>query len=70
MNMEKKILKVTGMSCGHCAKAVTDAISALPGLADVKVDLEGGTVSFSYDPSTTLDAIKAAIVDAGYEAAE
>ena len=68
--MEKKILKVEGMSCGHCVKAVTDAVNVLPDLADVKVDLEGGTVSFSYDPSVTpLAAVKAAIAAAGYEVA-
>ena len=66
--MEKKVLKVEGMSCGHCVKAVTDAASALPGLADVNVDLEGGTVSFNYDPSVTpFAAVKAAIEAAGYE---
>jgi copper chaperone len=69
--MEKKILKVEGMNCEHCVKAVTNAVSALPGLADVKVDLKAGTASFSYDSSVTpLAAIKAAIVDAGYEASE
>ena len=69
--MEKKILKVEGMSCEHCAKAVSDALSALPGLADVKVDLEGGTVSFSYDSSSApLAIIKTAIIDAGYEVFE
>ena len=68
--MENKTLKVTGMSCGHCVNAITGEISALPGLADVKVDLKGGTVSFSYDPSITPFAvIEAAIVDAGYELA-
>ena len=69
--MEKKILKVTGMSCEHCAKAVTNAVSALSGLADVKVDLKGGTVSFNYNPSVTpLAAIKAAVEAEGYDAAE
>jgi copper chaperone len=68
--MEKDILKVEGMSCGHCVKAVTGAVGALPGLAGVKVDLEAGTVSFSYDPSAApLAAIEAAIIDAGYDIA-
>ena len=68
--MEKDVLKVKGMSCEHCVKAVNGAVSALPGLAGVKVDLKAGTVSFSYDPSATpLAAIKAAIIDAGYDVA-
>jgi len=66
--MEKQTLKVQGMSCEHCVKAVTEALSELPGLADIKVDLKGGAASFSYDPAKTgLEKIKAAIVEAGYE---
>ena len=68
--MDKKILKVEGMSCEHCVKAVTDAVSALPGLAEVRVVLKEGTVSFNYDASVTpLEVIKSAIVDAGFETA-
>jgi copper chaperone len=66
--MEKKTLKVEGMSCEHCVKAVTKAAGELPGVKDVAVDLKGGTVSFNYDSGVTaLKDIEAAIVDAGYE---
>ena len=69
--MEKKVLKVEGMSCEHCVKAVTEALSALAGLTGVTVDLKEGTASFSYDSSSVpLAAIKAAIADEGYEAVE
>jgi copper chaperone len=37
-------LKVEGMSCGHCAQAVTAAIEAKDPTAKVVVDLAGGTV--------------------------
>jgi copper chaperone len=68
--MEKKTLQITGMSCEHCVKAVNTAVSAIAGVTGVTVNLKGGTVSFSFDPAKTpLEAIKAAIVDAGYEAA-
>jgi len=67
--MEKHVLAVRGMSCEHCVKAVTTALNALPSVADVKVDLKGGSASFNFDPATTsLEAIKAAIVEEGYEA--
>lgn len=66
--MEKKILNVTGMSCEHCVKAVRSAVDSLPGLANVSVDLEGGKVSFDFDPAlSSLETVRAAIVDAGYE---
>ena len=68
--MEKISLKVDGMSCEHCVKAVTNAVSGISGTADVKVDLKGGTASFSYDPAIApLDTIKAAIVEEGFTVA-
>lgn len=37
-------LKVEGMTCGHCVKAVTAAIQAKDPDAKVEVDLADGTV--------------------------
>ncbi|MDR1589166.1 MAG: copper chaperone CopZ [Oscillospiraceae bacterium] len=66
--MAKDIIKVEGMSCEHCVKAVTGAVSALPGVTDVTVDLDGGKVTVTYDPAlSALDAIKAGIEDQGYD---
>ena len=31
--------KVTGMTCAHCVRAVTDAVRGVDAAADVKVDL-------------------------------
>jgi copper ion binding protein len=68
--MEKQTLKVRGMSCEHCVRAVSKALEELPGLSDVRVELKSSTASFKYDPAKTdLAAIEAAIVEAGYEAA-
>ena len=38
----KRVFKVTGMSCGHCQRAVDAAIRQLEGVHDVQVDLEAG----------------------------
>jgi copper chaperone len=66
--MEKTVVTVTGMSCEHCVKAVTQAAQSLEGVKNVKVDLKAGTASLEYDPAkTTLAKIKAAIEDQGYE---
>jgi copper ion binding protein len=61
------VLEVRGMSCGHCVSAITSAVSALPGVTDVDVDLGAGTVRVS----GTTDAVRveAAIEDAGYDVA-
>ena len=61
--MEKITLKVGGMSCEHCVKAVTNAVAGVEGTEEVEVNLEAGHVSFKYDPSlATLEAIKEAII--------
>ena len=65
--MEKAALKVEGMSCNHCAGAITNAVGELSGVKNVVVDLKGASVSFSFDPSKTpLANIQAAISEAGY----
>ncbi|MFP3154328.1 copper chaperone CopZ [Lachnospiraceae bacterium ZAX-1] len=66
--MEKTVLKVDGMSCEHCVKAITKAVGALSGVDQVTVDLDAKTVAVSYDPKkSTLDAIKVEIDDQGYD---
>lgn len=53
------------MSCGHCVKAVTEAVRAVDPAARVAVDLARARV----DVESNADAarLRAAIVDAGYE---
>lgn len=57
-------LTVDGMSCGHCVRAVTEAVRSLDPAAEVEVDLPGRTVS----ARTDLDAetVARAIREAGY----
>jgi copper chaperone len=57
-------LQVENMSCGHCVAAVTKAVKALDGNAQVDVDLAGKAVKVQSDAA--LDAVRAAIADAGY----
>lgn len=66
--METTVLKVNGMSCEHCVKAVKKAVTALPGIGSVEVDLKAGMVTVEYDTAqTSLDKIKAEIDDQGYD---
>jgi copper chaperone len=67
INMEKVVLKVDGMSCEHCVRAVTNAVTGIAGTEDISVDLKAGTASFAFDSGkTSLDAIAAAIAEEGY----
>jgi len=61
-------IKIGGMSCQHCVKAVNQAIQILPGVSSVKVDLAGGSALIDYsEDAFILDNVRAAIVDEGYE---
>jgi copper chaperone CopZ len=56
---------VPGISCGHCAAAITGEVSAVPGVTsvDVSVDDKIVTVAGEAEPAT----VTAAIAEAGYE---
>jgi copper chaperone len=59
---------VTGMTCGHCVAAVTEELSALPGVTEVSVDLVAGgtsTVTLTSDTPIDLDQVAAALDEAG-----
>ena len=57
---------VTGMTCGHCVQAVTEELLRLPGVRDVKVDLNSGAVSVESDGLVPLDEVRGAVDEAGY----
>ncbi|WP_405127696.1 copper chaperone CopZ [Sinanaerobacter chloroacetimidivorans] len=66
--MEKTVLNVEGMSCSHCVNAVKNAVGALDGVAEVEVNLEGKTVTVTYDAGkVSLSAVKDAIEEEGYD---
>jgi len=60
---------VTGMTCGHCVSAVTEEVSGLPGVTDVRVDLASGGLTVTSDTPLDDDAVRAAVEEAGYEVA-
>jgi len=60
-------LSVQGMTCGHCEKAVSQALENLPGVTSVKVHLETGKVEVTYDNAqVTIADMTKAIEDQGY----
>ncbi len=68
--MEKQSLKVEGMSCQHCVRAVQGSVGALDGVDTVEVSLEKKLVTVAFDPSrVAIPAIKAAIEEQGYTVA-
>jgi copper chaperone len=65
--MEVRSIAVTGMTCDHCANAVRSEVGKLPGVANVDVDVAGGTVRISAGPMPGDAALREAIEEAGYE---
>ncbi|MDI5964861.1 heavy-metal-associated domain-containing protein [Streptomyces sp. SL13] len=61
------VYTVTGMTCGHCEKAVGEEISALPGVTSVTADAKAGQVSVVSAAPLSDDAVRAAVDEAGYE---
>jgi copper chaperone len=58
-------IEVSGMTCGHCARAVTQAVEALPAVERALVDLGAGMVSV--EGAVDAAAVRAAIEAEGYE---
>ena len=61
-------LKVQGLTCGHCANAVTEELSAVEGVTTVSVDLVPNgvsTVTVEADTALTPEAVTAALTEAG-----
>ncbi len=62
------VIKVEGMMCSHCKARVEQVCKAVPGAADAVVDLQAKTVTVTGEASA--QALKKAIIDAGYEVVE
>jgi copper chaperone len=58
---------VQGMTCGHCAQAVTTEIKKLAGVNDVQVSVETGVVTVESAGALSVDDVAAAVDEAGYE---
>jgi copper chaperone len=57
-----------GIHCGHCVKAVTEEVAAVPGVDSVDIDLETKLVVVRGERLDDVQ-LRAAIDEAGYQAA-
>lgn len=57
---------VTGMTCQHCVASVTEEVSELPGVTDVAVDLDSGSLTVTSEEPLPDDSVRAAVEEAGY----
>ena len=69
--MSTATLKISGMSCQHCVRAVTGVLQGVDGVARADVDLGKGSAVVEYDPARTNPrALANAVMDEGYTAEE
>ncbi|WP_396611239.1 heavy-metal-associated domain-containing protein [Haloferax sp. S1W] len=59
-------LTVTGMTCEHCEGRVVDALESVSGVESATADREADTATVAGD--VDVDALVAAVEDAGYDA--
>lgn len=61
------VIKIEGMSCGHCENHVKNEMLEIAGVTSVEVSLASGSATVEHEESVTLDALKAAVVEVGFE---
>lgn len=67
--METATIEVGGMTCQGCVASVTRVLQAVLGVTEAKVTLEPSLATVVYDSGrTNVEALKAAIDGAGYDA--
>lgn len=66
----QETFKVADISCGHCKKAIEDALRPVDGVQRAEVSVEARTVTVEWAPETIgRERLVAAIEDAGYSVA-
>ncbi len=65
--MSEILLSVPDMSCDHCVRAISSEVAVVPGVETVDVRLQDKTVLVR--GTAAEDAVRAAVAEAGYEAA-
>ena len=68
--MQDVTLDIGGMRCDNCARSLTEALTALDGVANPRVSFALEEAQLDFDPNrTSLDVVLDAIVSAGFRAA-
>lgn len=63
----KKIIKIKGMTCGHCSARVEKMLMNVDGVTEAVVDLAGENAIIKLEKDVAEEVIREAVDDAGYE---
>ena len=69
-NKMTKIISIEGMSCGHGARRVEEALKGVNGVKSAKVNLEAKNAEVTLKIDVPNDTLKSAVEEAGYEVIE
>ncbi len=64
--MTEQTYTVEGMTCAHCAGAVSREVRKIDGVADVRVDVASGIVTVDAAAPLAPGDVAAAVDEAGY----
>ncbi|MCU0852430.1 MAG: cadmium-translocating P-type ATPase [Thermoplasmata archaeon] len=68
---QEATVRIKGMHCATCTETVKDALAALQGVENARVNLATEKATFVYDPSIVkMDDIEKAVNESGYEVAK
>lgn len=69
--MAQTILRVPDISCEHCERTITEALSPVDGVRSVKVDIPAKAVTVEYDEATvSVNRFKELLKEEDYPVAE
>ncbi|MBX3069476.1 MAG: heavy-metal-associated domain-containing protein [Thermomicrobiales bacterium] len=67
--LERALFFAPGINCGHCEHKIRRSFGSLGGVVDLQVSNVTKTVVVDFEPEVvSIDAIRAALADAGYPA--
>ncbi|GGC90687.1 hypothetical protein GCM10011508_17320 [Flavobacterium lutivivi] len=66
VHMKTAYILVQNLKCGGCANTITEKLSVLNSVNNVKVDVQTAEVSFQYTDELILESVKETLKLAGY----
>lgn len=68
--MTTATIRIDGMSCAHCERAVAGELAKLDGVSDIRVSAADGTATFDAAAPIGREQLAAAVAEVGYELAD
>jgi copper chaperone len=67
--MTTTVISVPEVHCGHCVSSIEGALGPMEGVEQATVSLEDTNVTVVHDDTVSVDALRDAIEEQGYEVA-